>query len=384
MGRLFWKLFLLIGLPQLGAMFLVGIFYAMHIHDRFEREGNHRPPPYLQGAPGGERPFAQGDHQGPPPPGDHPPPDFDDHAPLLVPPPPLIGGVLATIVSSAWLAWLLTRPVRHLRQAFITAASGDLTVRVGNKIGAGRDELHDLGMEFDRMVERLDALVSGQRRLLHDVSHELRSPLARMQAAIGLAGQQPDQARAAMERIDRESVRMNRLIGELLALARLQAGFTGAMDEEIEIRELMSVIVDDARFEAKTKGRTVHVEGGEVEATVRGNVELLRRAIENIVRNALKYSFENGEVRIATRTRSDRPVVVISVADAGPGVPEPDLEAIFEPFFRGLASSDQEGHGLGLAIARRVVLTHGGKITASNVATGGLRVEIELPLVAAG
>jgi two-component system OmpR family sensor kinase len=204
--------------------------------------------------------------------------------------------------------------------------------------------------------------------------------MARIQAAIGLANQQPDQAQALMERIERESVRIDKLIGELLALSRLQAGVDDQLNEEIELRELLSDIVDDARFEANANGRFVHVES-EIDGVVRGNVELLRRAVENVVRNAIKYSHRGGTVEVGTALGSGGRVAVISVRDSGTGVPESDIANIFDPFFRSSTHARKEGSGLGLAIAKRVVESHAGSIMASNVPGGGLRVNIELPLL---
>lgn len=230
------------------------------------------------------------------------------------------------------------------------------------------------------MIARLRNLIVAQRQLLKDVSHELRSPMARIQAAIGVANQQPEQAPALMERIQMESVRVDKLIGELLALSRLQAGVDNPLNEEIELRELLSDIVDDACFEANAKGRVIHVES-EIDGVVRGNVALLRRAVENVVRNAIKYSHRGGTVEVGTALGSDGRVAVISVRDSGTGVPEPDIAHIFDPFFRSSTHARKEGSGLGLAIAKRVIETHGGSIVARNVPGGGLRVNIELPLL---
>jgi signal transduction histidine kinase len=368
MGRLFWKIFLLITLVQMVSVVAVGVTIALD-HDldhHAARPPADGPPPPGPGA--GTPPLAPGhDHDG----GRH----------LVVPPEPIIGGLVASAVTAALLAWFMAKPIRTLRDAFDAAAAGRLDIRIGGAMGRGKDELTDLGRDFDAMVERLHALISGQRRLLHDVSHEMRSPLARMQAAIGLASQQPDQSREALERIERESVRMDRLIGELLALARLQAGFTGKMDDDIDLRELLAVILDDAAFEARARNRSVEV-GAEADGLVRGNVELLRRALENVVRNAIKYSHEGGAVVV--RASAGPPGrVVIAVCDTGPGVPEADLASIFEPFFRGQNGGNADGHGLGLAIARRIVEAHGGTIRAANNADGGLCVRIELPLLPA-
>jgi len=373
MGRLFWKFFLLVGLVQVIAVIGVGASFVY-------LPGAHPPPP-PPGAPGGPPAHAAAGAPrgtGAPPHGPHdraPAPEF-----FLVdmPPNPVIGAVVASIFSAGLLAWYLAKPIRSLKAAFAAAAAGDLAVRVGNAMGRGKDEMTDLGREFDGMVERLHALVTGQRRLLHDVSHEMRSPLARIQAALGLASQQPAKTGEAMERIDIEAMRMDRLIGELLALARLQAGFVGPMNEEVELHELMGVIVDDARFEATNRGRSVVVDR-ESDAWIHGDAGLLRRAIENVVRNAIKYSPDGGTVHIAAYDDAQRESVVVAVQDQGPGVPEADLGAIFDPFFRSASGQKQDGHGLGLAIARRIVEAHGGTINASNRAEGGLCIEMLLP-----
>lgn len=301
---------------------------------------------------------------------------------LRIPPEPILGGVLTSLVSSALIAWLLSQPIRNLRAGIAEAAAGNLDVRVAERMRGGNDELKDLGRDFDDMAARLKALVAAQRRLLHDVSHELRSPLARMRAAIGLASQQPEQLRAAVERIDRESERMDRLIGELLALSRLQSGITHTPEEDIDLRELLSVIVDDASFEAAATGRSV-ILSADVDAAVRGNVELLRQAIENVVRNAIKFSYEGGEIRVDCLARAGHPRALVTVRDAGPGIPETDLASVFDPFYRSAGGEGKEGHGLGLAIAKRVIENLGGQITAANIRGGGLRVDIELPLTAA-
>jgi two-component system OmpR family sensor kinase len=292
----------------------------------------------------------------------------------------IVGDIVASISCAAMLAWLLAKPIRSLHSAIIDAANGNLNIRIADTMGPGNDELKDLGVEFDRMIARLHTLIVAQRRLLYDVSHEIRSPMARIQAAIGLAYQQPEQAQALMERIERESVRIDRLIGELLALSRLQAGVDNRLCEEIDLHELLAVIIDDACFEAKAKGRSVHL-GTEINGVVRGNAQLLRRAVENVVRNAIKYSHRGGTVEVKTTRGSADGVAVISVQDSGTGVPESDLVSIFDPFFRSSMHARKEGSGLGLEIAKRVVESHGGSIMASNVPGGGLRVNIELPLL---
>jgi two-component system OmpR family sensor kinase len=293
---------------------------------------------------------------------------------------PLIGATLASLVFAGFLAWTFARPIRALRHAFEAASGGDLAPRFSALPGR-RDELADLGHDFDRMSLRLRALMEGQRRLLHDVSHELRAPLARLQAAVGLAHQQPDKAAAALERIERETVRMDRLVDELLTLSRLDAGGAQALDDDIVLAELVDEIAGDARFEAQALRRNI-VQLGESRAVVRGASTLLWRAIENVVRNAIKHSPEGGVIEIALRdgARDDgAPMVHLTVADRGPGIREADLEAVFQPFFRSDPDGKVDGHGLGLAIAQRVVQAHGGTIGAANRRDGGLMVEIVLP-----
>ena len=281
-----------------------------------------------------------------------------------------------SLVFAALLAWYFSKPIRSLRAAFEAAADGCLDELVEPKMGKRRDELADLGRDFDSMAQRLKSLMDGQRRLLHDVSHELRSPLARLQAAIGLARQQPERLDDTLARIERESVRMDKLVSELLTLSRLEAGMAGKLDEDVDLNELLANVVDDARFEAETSGCRVEFEA-RGNAVVRGNAELLHRAVENVVRNALKHSPVDGLVSIALDVNDK---VAISVSDEGAGVPESELHAIFEPFFRGNQTNAPDGHGLGLAISQRVIIAHKGHIFASNRAVGGLCVTLSLPV----
>ena len=361
-GRLFWKFFVLIAVFQVGADLLVHAWpiekqrILMFFHApaagvivAADRSKSQQPP---ASAPSSSKP------------------EIED----------IMGGIVASLGSAALLAWLLSKPIRSLHSAIADAAGGNLDVRIADRMGPGKDELKDLGVEFDRMISRLRALIVAQRQLLKDVSHEMRSPMARIQAAIGLAHQQPDQAQALMDRIERESVRIDKLIGELLALSRLQADVDNELNEEIELRELLSDIVDDASFEASANGRFIHVES-EIDGVVRGNVALLRRAVENVVRNAIKYSHAGSTVEVGTALGPGGRVAVISVRDWGTGVPESDIDHIFDPFFRSSMHARKEGTGLGLAIAKRVIESHGGTIVASNVPGGGLCVNIELPLL---
>ncbi|RZT10695.1 Signal transduction histidine kinase [Duganella sp. CF402] len=291
---------------------------------------------------------------------------------------PIAAATAASLLFAVLLAWYFSRPIRALRQAFDAAANGDLAPRFTKEGGKAGDELNDLGRDFDRMTARLRSLIDGQTRLLHDVSHELRSPLARLQAAIGLAHQQPEKWSASMERIERESVRMDKLVGELLTLARLEAGAIKASQEEISMADLLEQIADDAHYEAASQNRSV-IREGEADVQMIGQPDLLGRAIENVVRNAIKHSPEGGEVQLQTRSLPEASQLVIRVLDRGPGVSPADLETIFQPFFRS-SNASTEGHGLGLAIAQHVIEAHGGSIKASNRAGGGLCVEMILPV----
>jgi two-component system OmpR family sensor kinase len=290
----------------------------------------------------------------------------------------MLAGVLASFISAALLAWHFAKPIRNLRSAFDAVAAGKLEARIVPAMGARRDELADLGQDFDHMAARLQELVEGQRRLLHDVSHELRSPLARLQAAIGLARQRPEKTETMLERIERESARMDGMIGELLTLSRLEAGVSGLMDDNVDLCELVAELAEDARFEARAAGKDVIFHHG-AHATVRGRAELLHSAIENVVRNAVRHTPPSSNVVVTVDCSEADDEVHVAVRDHGSGVPEEELDAIFKPFVRSSTAQALPGHGLGLAIAQRVVKAHGGTISASNAEGGGLRVEIRLP-----
>lgn len=303
-------------------------------------------------------------------------------APALFPLEPIVGGLLASLAVAALLAAYVSKPIRNLRHAFDAAAQGNLDVRIGDRLGRRRDELADLGRDYDRTATQLKQLMDGQRRLLHDVSHELRSPLARLQAAVGLARQQSGSFETSMDRIERESARMDRLVDELLTLSRVETGMRVGGEENVDLVELVSEVAQDAAFELDA-GPAPAVIDTDVDAlgavSIEGNPEMLHRALENVVRNAARYSPPGGRVQIAGRRDAARREVIITISDEGPGVATAELESIFEPFFRGTQAKETRGHGLGLAIARSVVEAHGGSIGASNRASGGLAVEIRLP-----
>jgi two-component system, OmpR family, sensor kinase len=298
-----------------------------------------------------------------------------------LPPPPfieIVAGVLGALAFSAALAWYLSRPVRHLHRAFDALAKGRLDVRVAPLIGTRRDEIADLGRGFDRMAAQIEHLLQAQRTLLHDVSHELRSPLARMTAAIGLARQDPARGDAMFERVEREAARLDVLVGELLGLSRLEYDAGRSAPQNVDLRALLQQVADDARFEARAGGGDVELVA--VAARVGGHAELLRRALDNVLRNAVKHAPAGRCVQVVLAAGAG--TARIAVTDCGGGVAEAELERIFDPFFRTARGEAENGCGLGLAIARRAVEAHGGTIGASNAPGGGLRIDIVLPLAA--
>lgn len=287
--------------------------------------------------------------------------------------------LLASFAFSALLAWYLTQPIRYLRNAFGALADGALDTRIAPRMGRRKDELADLGGDFDRMAARLEQLVHAQRRLLHDVSHELRSPLARLQAAIGIARQEPARAAVMLERIERESACIDGLVGELLTLARLDAGLADDARQPVDPGELLDAVVEDARFEAQASGRALHYTGSAERIRIIGHADLLHRAFENVIRNALKFAPTGTTIDIEAGRTADGDFR-LRVCDRGPGLAADEIDAIFEPFRRAHTGTATDGYGLGLAIARRAIEGHGGRIAARARDGGGLVVTIELPV----
>lgn len=292
-----------------------------------------------------------------------------------------LGAALAVVLAVSWLlARSLAAPIRELRRATRRLASGDLGARVAAFLGNRRDETAELGRDFDRMAARIEELLEAQQRLLRDISHELRSPLARLGVALELARQKAgSEAAPALERIGREAERLNELIGQLLTLTRLEAAGELPAREEVDLAELVGEVARDADFEARARGCAVELSAPEPVRVV-GTAELLRRAVENVVRNAVRFTAEGTAVALHLRRGSDGGAR-IEVCDRGPGVPEAALAEVFRPFYRVADARDRGsgGAGLGLAIAERAVRLHGGAIRAENRSEGGLRVTIELP-----
>lgn len=301
---------------------------------------------------------------------------------------PGLGFLLAVLCSglvSYVLARSLTAPVVRLRAATRKLAAGDLSARAGGAGSRRTDEVAELVRDFDTMAERLENLVNAQSHLLNDISHELRSPLARLNVALGLARQRTGpEAQSALERIDMEAVRLNELIGRLLTIARLEGGEEAMQKFPIALEELVQEVAKDADFEAQARDCRVEVTVVD-ECMVMGDPSLLHSALENVMRNATRYTRPGTavDVRLERGQGARGPAAVVRVADSGPGVPDDALDKLFRPFYRldDARGRQTGGVGLGLAITERSVRLHGGSVRAANRAEGGLIIEIRLPLV---
>ncbi|MFS2178728.1 ATP-binding protein [Rhizobium pisi] len=297
-----------------------------------------------------------------------------DNLALLV---PWLSIFIASTVAAAALAGYLIRPVVHLRDGLSALAHGRFDVRIGDQMAGRRDEVTALAHDFDSTAARLQELQNAQQRLFHDVSHELRSPLSRLQAAVGVLRQSPAKLGAMLDRMDREVERLDALVGEVLTLARLTAGSGLPLKTQaLDVIELLNEILGDAAFEAQTRDVSITTSvDGAFRAEVEG--ELIYRALENVVRNAVKYTAEHSGISVSCEAAAER--LKICVTDQGPGVRRDELERIFQPFSRGKEAVPRGGYGLGLAITRQAVERHGGRVHASLPDGGGLAITIELP-----
>lgn len=303
--------------------------------------------------------------------------------PPLLPPQRIAVSILIVGLVCYLLGLYLTSPLKKLQSTVKSFAEGNLDVRVSPELGRRADELADLGREFDQMAERISLLISSQKRLLADISHELRSPLARLSVALELVRKNFDgRSLPALDRIEQESDRMNQLVGQLLTLTRLESGAERVPPEMVALEDLLQQVISDAEFEARPLHKHVHAIHVD-QCRVRGSSELLRSAFENVIRNAVRYTAEGTAVEVSLNWRLD--TAVFTARDHGPGVPSEELTHIFEPFYRVSEARERSsgGVGLGLSIADRTVKLHGGSIRAENTGNG-LLVTIELPLAASG
>jgi two-component system sensor histidine kinase CpxA len=291
----------------------------------------------------------------------------------------LVGGLLCYA-----LARHVSGPILHVRAATAKFSSGDLTARITlPRVLDRKDEIGSLARDFNQMASRIEGLMRAQQRLIADVSHELRSPITRLSLALGLLRRrsEPD-SRTSVARMEREVERLNALISQLLTLSRLECSDQPPPMESFDLGALVREVAADAAFEATSVDRGVElVECAECSA--RGARDLLRSAVENVVRNAIKYTNPNTQVSIRLLRPSGSATAIIVVEDEGPGVPAEALSHLFEPFYRVDEARDRGsgGAGLGLAIAQQIVALHGGSVNAANREQGGLAVRITLPVV---
>ena len=320
------------------------------------------------------------------------------------PPPPIIPfprglfgwerWIVSIIVSGLicyWLTRYLTHPILRMREAARRISGGDLSTRLEPRLARRHDEFGELVRDFNTMADRIESLVAAQRQLLSDISHELRSPLARMNLALELARQRsgPESA-AVLDRMEREADRLNDLIGNLLTIARLDSKAPAPESAVVDFADLVQEVAADARFEARSRNIDVRVDAADP-CTVKGNPELLRSAVENVVRNAVRYTLEGTSIDISLKCPSSGAPsrrAVVTVRDHGPGIPESELLNVFRPFYRVEAARERRsgvvgGVGLGLAISKRALDLYNGTVVARNAEGGGLIVEIALPAVGA-
>jgi two-component system sensor histidine kinase CpxA len=297
--------------------------------------------------------------------------------------------LIAVTLFCFLIARHITTPLFQLGAAAGRIADGHLDTRVSADVTRRKDEVADLGRDFDRMAERIESLVAGQRRLLGEVSHELRSPLSRLTLALSLVRQAPaEEAPEHLERIALETRRLDKLIGQLLTLSRIDSGVPAGVSIPFDLTNMVQEVASDGDFEARAQAKRVEMTAAEA-CTITGVEELLRSAVENVVRNAIRHTQEGTAVEVALERRNSAswaaagPMAVVRVRDYGTGVPEAMLAEIFLPFRRVplAGEASPEGAGLGLAITERAVSTHGGQVRAMNAAEGGLVVEMELPLL---
>lgn len=286
--------------------------------------------------------------------------------------------LISSLVCFA-LARSISRPISHLKEAVDRFSSGDLKARADARVGAKYEEVQELMEKFNGMASRIEHLLETHRTFLRDISHELKSPLTRLQVAIELARQSGDSEREGyLSRVEREAERLSTLISRLVLLSRIE--FSGELSDTspVDLKEILEEVVADSRFEGETEGKKVEAICEESLLVV-GDREILRSALENLVRNALVHTPPGTSVSV--RGWKEGGKVFVSVADDGPGVPQEDLEKIFLPFYRGKGKGG-EGAGLGLAIVQRAAEMHGGGVRAENGDDGGFVVTAEFPALA--
>ena len=280
-----------------------------------------------------------------------------------------------------WLANHISIPVRKLRSAALGLAGGDLSRRVDPGLLDRKDELGELAQSFNSMAEKLEELVTSQKRLIRDISHELRSPLTRLNIALELTRKKthPD-CEEHLKRIEKEAEELNVMISSLLSLSRLETCWQEMKITRFDLAEMLREVAEDGNFEAAAKDAMVELDKLE-DAFIEGDPDILRRALQNVIRNAVRHTAPGTGVEVSLKDDLAGGYLDITIRDHGPGLPEEELEKIFQPFYRFEEARDRQsgGAGIGLAIARRSIDLHKGTITAANAVDGGLILSIRLP-----
>lgn len=342
MQRLFWRFFLVFWATLLLAIMLVRLTFVWQDDPRM------RPPAFSMQPPHAALNI---------PPERMPAPPFW-RRPLLH----LLLLLSASIVFSWLLARYIARPVQQLKLALAGLASNRWQTQLGPELTSRRDEFGSLSTHFNLMATQAAEAIASQRRLLHDVSHELRSPLARIQILTGLAGQSPADAELMIAKIEQEVTKLDLLVAKILTFSKLEDGTAEPEHIDVDLAELVESICEDARLEASASQKSLWLQLSPV-AVIKGDPSLLYSAIENVIRNAVKYTPPYSEVSVSLQQHGQQ--LSLQVCDQGPGVAEQHLARLFTPFFR--AHSSHNGIGLGLSIAKRVIEACDGTISVSNI-----------------
>lgn len=355
MIRLFWRFFIVFWLIQLLALIAIALSFRFS-SDQVNTNAPYKevpwrllPPPAPTRDTGARPPF----------PFEHPPrfkPPFWRH-PLFH-----LGAIfVGSILFSAILARYISAPIAKLKHGLDQVAANNWQTQLPAKLTTRHDEFGSLSRSFNQMAQNVDAAVTSQRRLLHDVSHELRSPLARLQILAGLAKQSAASATYAAPRIEQETQKLESLVEEILTFSKLDSGITTVRTIAVNIADLLSSICEDAQLEASEQQKIVTLRI-ERESCVLADPALIYRALENVIRNAVKFT--KPATVVLVRLYLEREQLKVLVEDHGPGVPKVQLPKLFSPFFK--AHSTHSGIGLGLSIAKRAVEHCGGNIQAEN------------------
>jgi len=292
--------------------------------------------------------------------------------------------ILLVTLLCFWLAYHIAAPIHSIQSTARRVAEGDLKARVPASVSRRYDELAALGKDFDSMVGRLDLLIQTQRNLLNSVSHELRSPLARINLSIALLKRRYSaDSDDLLQRLERDVTRIDLLMGQLLTLSRLEAGLSSTDREDVDLCQLIEEVVADADFEAHALEKSVNMDATSPIVIANADPHALRSACENIIRNAVRFTTPGTNVQVVLKSNgsTSAPLVSLYIRDQGPGVPEAALQSIFLPFVRVDRENDiSKGNGLGLAIAAEAIRLHRGTISAANLLPTGLEITVRLPL----